>query len=71
MNSDMVLGLTGIYYVNANIIFKEVSQPIALVVSVNGDTMRRRSLYAGKGNPNSVVESLTVSGPMFVQRGKL
>ena len=65
-----VVDQTGIYYLTANIIFKEVNGAIALLISVNSDKAIRNSLHSKNGNPSSVAESLSVAAPLLLNRGR-
>ena len=63
-------GVTGVYYLSANIIFQDPNGPISIIISLNGDNSRRRSLYATKGNPASIKDSLSVAGSLFIRKGR-
>ena len=64
-----VAGVTGVYYLTANIIFQDANGPISIIVSLNGDNSRRRSLYATKGNPASIKDSLSIAGALLIRKG--
>ena len=67
---QFIAGVTGVYYLSANIIFQDPNGPISIIISLNGDNSRRRSLYATKGNPASIKDSLSVAGSLFIRKGK-
>lgn len=66
---QFIAGVTGVYYLSANIIFQDPNGPISIIISLNGDNSRRRSLYATKGNPATIIDSLSVAGSLFIRKG--
>jgi hypothetical protein len=62
-------GVTGVYYIATNIIFQDANGPISIIVSLNGINSKRQSLYASKGNPAPVKESLSVAGALQIKKG--
>ena len=62
---------TGIYYLSANIIFKDCNGPIYVMIAVDNQLSKRTSLYTTKGKPSVVQDSLSVSGALFIKKGML
>ena len=60
---------TGIYYLTANVIFKDITGAITLLIGVEGNRGKPNALYAEKRDPTSSTESLSVAGPLLVQKG--
>nr|XP_047131310.1 uncharacterized protein LOC100203610 [Hydra vulgaris] len=59
---------TGIYYLSANVIFKDSNGPIYIMIAVNNQLSKRTALYATKGKPSVVQDSLSVSGALFIKK---
>ena len=62
-------GVTGVYNLAANIIFQDANGPISIIISLNGVTSKRLSLYATKGNPAAVKDSLSIAGALLIKKG--
>nr|XP_047131266.1 uncharacterized protein LOC124810430 [Hydra vulgaris] len=59
---------TGIYYLSANVIFKDSNGPIYIMIAVNNQLSKRTALYATKGKLSVVQDSLSVSGALFTKK---
>ena len=61
---------TGIYFFTANVIFHDANGPISVLISLNDVTSKRKSLFATNGNPSAIEETINLSGPLYIQKGK-